>query len=201
MRVDVQRNRDCGVSKPLRDNLGVHALLKQQRGVDVAEVIHSCLRLVRERAGNGGVRLVTEIPEDLPALRFDERKLKQILINLLSNAVKFTPAGGTVTVKVWCKADAGYVFQITDTGIGIALEDIPKALSPFGQIDVKLARNYQGTGLGLPLTKSLVELGSGSMDLQSEVGVGTTVTVRFPKERIVALEETRGLVGATLEGG
>ncbi|MCH9052728.1 MAG: PAS-domain containing protein, partial [Proteobacteria bacterium] len=169
--------------------------------IDVAEVIPSCLRLVRELAKNGGVRLVTEIPEELPALHFDERKLKQILINLLSNAVKFTPAGGTVTIKAWCKADAGYVFQITDTGIGIALEDIPKALSPFGQVDAKLARNYQGTGLGLPLTKSLVEMSSGSMDLQSEVGVGTTVTVRFPKERIVAPEEARGLVGATLEGG
>ncbi len=172
-----------------------------EEDVDVVEVIHSCLRLVRERARNGGVRLVTKIPEELPALRFDERKLKQILINLLSNAVKFTPAGGTVTIKAWCKADAGYVFQITDTGIGIALEDIPKALTSFGQIDSKLARKYDGTGLGLPLTKSLVEMSSGSMDLQSEVGVGTTVTVRFPKERIVAPEETRDLVHATLGGG
>ncbi|MCH8096832.1 MAG: PAS-domain containing protein [Proteobacteria bacterium] len=169
--------------------------------VDVAEVIHSCLRLVRERAGNGGVRLVTEIPEDLPALRFDERKLKQILINLLSNAVKFTPAGGTVTVKAWFRADSGYVFQVIDTGIGIAIEDIPKALTSFGRIDSKLARKYEGTGLGLPLTKSLVELSSGSMDLQSEVGIGTTVTVRFPKERIVVGAETRGLVDATLGGG
>ena len=169
--------------------------------IDVAKVIHSCLRLVGEPAKNGGVRLVTEISEELPALRFDERKLKQILINLLSNAVKFTPAGGTVTIKAWFRVDSGYVFQIIDTGVGIALEDIPKALSPFGQVDAKLARKYEGTGLGLPLTKSLVEMSSGSMDLQSEVGVGTTVTVRFPKERIVALEETHDLVHATLGGG
>ena len=166
--------------------------------VDVAEVIHSCLGLVRERARNGGVRLVTEIPEELPALRFDERKLKQILINLLSNAVKFTPAAGTVTIKAWSRPDSGYVFQIIDTGIGIALEDIPKALSPFGQVDAKLARKYEGTGLGLPLTKSLVEMSSGSLDLQSEVGAGTTVTVRFPPERAIpahgpgALEPVRG---------
>ena len=172
-----------------------------EEDVDVADAIQSCLTLVREWAKNGGVRLVTEIPEELPALRFDERKLKQILINLLSNAVKFTPAGGTVTIKAWFRADSGYVFQIIDTGVGIALEDIPKALSPFGQVDAKLARKYEGTGLGLPLTKSLVEMSSGSMDLQSEVGVGTTVTVRFPKERIVALEETRDLVHATLGGG
>ncbi len=172
-----------------------------EEDVDVTEVINSCLRLVKEPAAKGGVKLITEVPDDLPALRFDERKLKQILINLLSNAVKFTPAGGEVTVKAWCKADAGYVFQIIDTGIGIALEDIPKALSPFGQVDSRLDRKYEGTGLGLPLTKSLVELSAGSMDLQSEVGTGTTVTVRFPKERIVMPEEARSLVDASLGGG
>ncbi len=82
--------------------------------------------------------------------------------------------------------DSGYVFQITDTGIGIAPEDIPKALSRFGQIDGDLNRQHEGTGLGLPLTKALVEQHGGCLDLQSEVGVGTTVTVRFPAERIVA---------------
>ena len=161
-----------------------------EEDVDVAEVIHSCLRLVRERAKNGGVGLATEIPEELPALHFDERKLKQILINLLSNAVKFTPAGGEVTIKAWFRAGSGYVFQIIDTGIGIAIEDIPKALTSFGQIDSKLARKYEGTGLGLPLTKSLIELSNGSMDLQSEVGAGTTVTVRFPPERAILAHES-----------
>ena len=109
-----------------------------------------------------------------------------MLVNLLSNAIKFTKAGGKVTVKIWCRADSGYLFQVTDTGIGIALEDIPKALSRFGQVDGTLNRAFEGTGLGLPLTKSLVELHGGSLDLQSEVGVGTTVTLRFPAERIVA---------------
>ncbi len=82
--------------------------------------------------------------------------------------------------------DSGYVFQIIDTGIGIAPANIPKALSRFGQVDSDLNRQYEGTGLGLPLTKALVELHGGSFDLQSEVGVGTTVTVRFPVERIVS---------------
>ena len=82
--------------------------------------------------------------------------------------------------------DSGYVFQITDTGIGIAPENISKALSRFGQVDADLNRQYEGTGLGLPLTKALVEQHGGTLDLQSEVGVGTTVTVRFPAERIVA---------------
>ncbi len=91
-----------------------------------------------------------------------------------------------VTLRAWCQTDSGYVFQIIDTGINIAPEDIPKALSRFGQVDGDPNRQYAGTGLGLPLTKSLVGLHGGSFDLQSEVGVGTTVTVRFPAERIVA---------------
>ncbi|MFQ5959627.1 MAG: sensor histidine kinase, partial [Alphaproteobacteria bacterium] len=103
----------------------------------------------------------------------------------LSNAVKFTPAGGTVTTRVWHRLDGGYVFQVADTGIGIAPGEIPKVLSPFGQVESALSREFQGTGLGLPLTKSLVETHGGSFDLQSEPGVGTTVTVRLPAERIV----------------
>ena len=117
--------------------------------------------------------------------RADARKLKQILVNLLANAVKFTDAGGEVTLRAWCRTDSGYVFQITDTGIGIAPKDVPKALSRFGQIDADLNRQYEGTGLGLPLTKALVEQHGGTLDIQSEVSAGTTVTVRFPAERIV----------------
>ena len=127
--------------------------------------------------------------DDLPALYADNRKLKQILVNILANAIKFTDPGGRATLRVWCRAGSGYVFQVADTGIGIALEDIPKALAAFQQVDSDLNRKYEGTGLGLPLTKSLVELHGGSLDLQSEVGVGTTVTMRFPAERIVSEAE------------
>ena len=81
--------------------------------------------------------------------------------------------------------DSGYVVQITDTGIGIAPEDIPKALSRFGQVDGDLHRQYEGAGLGLPLTKALVEQHGGALELQSELGVGTTLTVRFPAARII----------------
>jgi len=157
-----------------------------EEDIDVARAIRSCMVLVKERASNGGVKLRTDLPDGLPALHADKRKLKQILVNLLSNAVKFTPAGGEVTLKIWSRPDSGYVFQVIDTGIGIALADIPAALSPFGQVDSALSRKFAGTGLGLPLTKSLVEMHGGSLDLQSEEGAGTTVTVRFPKERIVA---------------
>ncbi len=154
--------------------------------IEIPEIIRSVLMLVGQRAEQEGIKIELELPDQLPALRADERKLKQILANLLSNAVKFTDAGGEVTLRAWCRMDSGYVFQIVDTGIGIAPEDIPKALSRFGQVDGDLNRQYEGTGLGLPLTKALVEQQGGILDLRSEVGVGTTVTVRFPAERIVA---------------
>ena len=156
-----------------------------EENIDIPKVTRSVIRLVGQRAEKNGVHLELELSDPSSGLRGDERRLKQILVNLLSNAVKFTEAGGKVILKIWCHVDSGYVFQVIDTGIGIAREDIPKALSQFGQVDSSLGRQHDGTGLGLPLTKSLVELHGGSLDLQSEVGVGTTVTVRFPAERIV----------------
>jgi PAS domain S-box-containing protein len=155
--------------------------------IEVPELIHSALKLVGQRAGQEAVKLQVEISDQLPPLRADERKLKQILVNLLSNAIKFSDSGGEVALWAWCPmdSDSGHVFQIIDTGIGMAPEDIPKALSRFGQIDADLNRRYQGTGLGLPLTKALIELHGGTLDLQSHVGVGTIITVRFPVERIV----------------
>jgi signal transduction histidine kinase len=117
-------------------------------------------------------------------LHADRLMFKQVLTNLLSNAVKFTEPGGEVTLRYWSRDDSGFVFQVSDTGVGITLEDIPKCLAPFSQVDSKLDRKGEGTGLGLPLAKSMVELHGGTLDLQSEVGVGTTVTVRFPAARI-----------------
>ncbi|MCH8197089.1 MAG: hypothetical protein IH904_03305 [Proteobacteria bacterium] len=166
---------------------GTDELLEDK--IEIPQIIRSALKLVGPRAQQRGINIELELPDQLPALRADERKLKQILVNLLSNAVKFTDAGGEVTLRAWCRMDSGYVFQIADTGIGIAPEDIPKALSRFGQVDGDLDRKFEGTGLGLPLTKALVELHGGYLDLQSEVSVGTTVTVRFPAERIIADED------------
>jgi signal transduction histidine kinase len=156
--------------------------------IEIAEIFASVEILVCERARQGGVDLNLDLPARLPPLRADKRKLKQILINLMSNAIKFTDPGGRVALKVWHRTGSGIVFQVVDNGIGMALGDIPKALAPFGQVDSGLGRKYEGTGLGLPLTKALVEMHSGSLDLQSEVGVGTTATVRFPAERSVVVE-------------
>ena len=158
----------------------------QEENIDIADTVRSCLRFMGERARNGELELVAEIDETtISLLRADPRMLKQILFNMLSNAIKFTPPGGKVTIRAWHNRQSGYIIQVEDTGIGIALDDIPKALSRFGQIDSALGRKYEGTGLGLPLTKSLAELHGGSLDLQSEVGVGTTVTVRFPAGRLL----------------
>jgi PAS domain S-box-containing protein len=151
---------------------------------DVAEPLAAILNFVRIRAQREGVTLTLEAPESRQMLHADRLMFKQVLTNLLSNAVKFTEQGGAVTLRYWSRDDSGYVFQVSDTGVGIALEDIPKCLAPFSQVDSKLDRKGEGTGLGLPLAKSMVELHGGTLDLQSQVGVGTTVTVRFPAARI-----------------
>jgi signal transduction histidine kinase len=155
--------------------------------IEIREVTDSVVTMVKDRAQKGGVELCLEVPDNPPALLADSRKMKQILVNLLSNAIKFTDPGGKVTFKIWCREGSGYVFQIMDTGIGIALDDIPKALAPFQQVHSALDRKYEGTGLGLPLTKSLVEQHGGSLDLQSRFGIGTTVTVRLPEGRVVSV--------------
>jgi signal transduction histidine kinase len=111
--------------------------------------------------------------------------MKQILLNLLSNAVKFTEAGGGVRVDAQIDTAGGLVIAVSDTGIGIRPEDIPRALAPFTQIDSQFTRRHEGTGLGLPLARKLVELHGGSLDLASTPGQGTTVTVRLPAERLV----------------
>jgi PAS domain S-box-containing protein len=173
-----------------------------EENIDIPEIISSVLNLVKGRAHKGNIELEIDVPEDGLVLRADQRKLKQILINLLSNAIKFTLAGGKVTLRAWSRAESGYVFQVIDTGIGIAFKDIPKALAPFQQIDSELNRKFEGTGLGLPLTKSLVEMHGGYLDFQSEVGVGTTVTVRFPAERIVcSSHDTKSIDTATKKAG
>jgi PAS domain S-box-containing protein len=153
--------------------------------VDVAKILHACLALVRTRAEAKEIAITCELLDYLPLLRADGRKVKQIIINLLSNAIKFTDNGGEITLKAWFRPLSGFVLQIADNGIGIALEDIPVVLEPFKQVDSKIGRKYEGAGLGLPLTKSLVEIHGGSFDLQSKLGEGTTVTIRFPAERII----------------
>ncbi len=156
----------------------------------VPEVIAASLAEFADQAAAGGVTLDSDIRAGragLPHLRAAPRQLRQMLSNLLSNAVRFTEPGGRVTLGAWSSPDAGFVLQVADSGIGMALKDIPVALSPFGQVKNVLHERHEGSGLGLPLTKAMAELHAGSLDLQSEPGAGTTVTLRFPAERLVAL--------------
>jgi signal transduction histidine kinase len=152
--------------------------------IDVTSVVESCVRLMRDRAEAAGVRLLQSLPEDLPFLHADNRRFKQILLNLLSNAVKFTLPTGRVSILA-VAGDDGFRLIVEDTGIGIAPADLEKALKPFGQIDSRLARKYQGSGLGLPLTKSMVELHGGRLELSSTPGSGTTAVVWLPPARMV----------------
>lgn len=159
----------------------------EQVDIDLNKTIKSCIRLVTPRAEEAKVQLVEKVPKDHIILKADSKRMKQILLNLLSNSVKFTPEGGTVTLAARIDTDGSLVIEVNDTGIGIAQKDISKAMATFGQVDSTLSRRFEGTGLGLPLTKKLVELMGGMFDIQSEVGLGTTVTIRFDKEKLSTL--------------
>jgi PAS domain S-box-containing protein len=156
--------------------------------IDLADAIEASLRLVKERAHRNKISLSTDIPDDLPKLNGDLRKLKQIAINLLSNAVKFTREGGSITTRLFIGDTGELYLRITDTGIGISKEDLEKVLEPFGQAEAGLSRQYEGTGLGLTLTQALTELHGGRLEIESETEGptrGTTVTAIFPKGRVV----------------
>ena len=153
---------------------------------DLDRVVQSVLRLVAVRARAGKLKLEARLPRDLPMIRAEEKAIKQVLTNLLTNAIKFTHEGGSVTLAAAADGFGRMRIVVEDTGVGMAPEDIPTALAPFGQIESALSRKNQGTGLGLPLTKALVELHGGVLDLQSKVGHGTTATIILPAERVVA---------------
>lgn len=148
-------------------------------------LVEDCLRLVRGRADRGKITLATDVDGDLPWLTADPRLMKQILINLLSNAVKFTPEHGTVTIGATANADGSLDFYVRDTGIGMSPNEIKVALTPFGQVDGRLSRAHEGTGLGLPLARQLTELHGASLRVDSSPGAGTTVTITMPATRIV----------------
>ena len=153
--------------------------------VDTVELVQSVARLMTPRAERAGVILAVDTASNLPRLRADGTKLRQILINLVSNAVKFTLQGGTVSLSAKVAENGVFIFEISDTGIGIAAKDIQRALAPFGQVDSRISRRFEGTGLGLPLAKSLTELHGGTFDLTSQPDVGTRVTIRLPGELIL----------------
>jgi len=142
------------------------------------EVVEQCARLMRGRAQESGLELKMELG-DLPQIEADPRALKQVILNLLSNAIKFTPEGGRVEIAAHPRED-GIRVRVSDTGIGIAEEDIPRLARPFEQIESQHSKSHQGSGLGLALSKSLVEMHGGSLDIDSRLGEGTTIIFTLP---------------------
>jgi PAS domain S-box-containing protein len=148
--------------------------------VPAEQVAYQAMESLRKAAEERKVALQFDIAADCPILHADPRAVRQILLNLMSNAVKFTPQFGSVTLSVRRTGDTGIVIAVADTGIGMGPEEIVKALEPYGQVESDLLKKHKGTGLGLPLVKSLAELHGGSMRVESERGKGTTVTVFLP---------------------
>jgi signal transduction histidine kinase len=151
--------------------------------VDIAGVVALSASMIRSLAEKAEVECSFDVADDLPLFWGDPTKLRQILINLLSNAIKFTPAGGKVRLTAKQEPKGGVSFCIEDTGIGIPADKMAVALAPFGQVESSLARQYDGVGLGLPLTKRLLELHDGTLEIVSEPGKGTGVTAHLPPRR------------------
>lgn len=150
--------------------------------VSISDVLGEAIALVDGLAKSKGVLIDPPKVENLPVVRSDARAIRQIMVNLLSNAVKFTPPGGHVACEAsWRRAD-GVTLRIQDTGVGIAEDDIPRVLAPFGQVESPDASQAKGTGLGLPITKKIAEALGGKLALASSPGAGTTVTVVLPVE-------------------
>jgi len=158
--------------------------LSLQRMEVRAELEH-VLRMIRPVAAEKQITLHLDAPRDLPPLMADERALRQMLLNLLSNAVKFSPAGKRVTLHANIPMEGGLDITVIDQGKGIPAEYIKKVFEPFEQVDDIMTRTHKGTGLGLPLVKALIELHGGAVELQSQPGKGTTVTLHFLPRSIV----------------
>ncbi len=147
--------------------------------IDLEELVGSCIKLVERRAQDAGLSLHGKYAQSRHTVQADRRAVKQILLNLLSNAIKFTPAGGFIAVSIEARPD-GVALQVTDTGVGIAPEDIERVMQPFEQVTDSALLTSAGTGLGLALTQSLVQMHKGTLTVESELGRGTTVTIFLP---------------------
>jgi len=151
----------------------------------IQELNAPCMRLMQHKASEAEVAVEIDIAGDLPAILADETRIKQILLNLVSNGLKFTPPGGKVLVHASLAEDGALELEVTDTGRGISEGDIAKVLEPFRQVESIMSRSHEGSGLGLAISKQLAELHGGTLTIVSELGAGTTVTVRIPPERVL----------------
>jgi PAS domain S-box-containing protein len=149
------------------------------------QLVKSAQLLLGDRIEQAGLSLRLDVPDPPPLIRGDERKLAQVLVNLLSNSIKFTPRGGAVAIEGRFEPDGSLSVTVQDDGIGIPADQFQTVLAPFGQVESAFNRKHQGTGLGLPLAKALMELHGGTLSLASAVGAGTTVTLTLPPDRVL----------------
>jgi signal transduction histidine kinase len=157
--------------------------------LDEAEIspralIEPCLASLADKIGGRDLAIVSQIGPDLPRLIVDRQQMRRVLSHLLSNAVKFTPDGGRISIETEDEADGGLLLVVTDTGIGIAPEDLRRAFEPFAQVDGALSRRYEGLGLGLPLARAIVKTHGGLLALDPAVGGGTRAWIRLPADRV-----------------
>ena len=157
----------------------------QEQVFDLRNVVAAVVRISGPPIDKAGLSVDIDFPAGLPMLRADEGKTRQVFFNLIGNAVKFTPRGGRIDISGRFDGQHGLSVTVADTGIGIAPEDLDRVLEPFVQVDSSMSRRHQGTGLGLPAVKGIMELHGGSIELQSTVGRGTAATITFPPERAV----------------
>ena len=164
--------------------------------VDLDDVIGFCRHVLEIRAQTGNVRLSSNLAPNLPAVWGDALKLNQAVLNLLTNAVKFTPPGGSVVADAALR-DGALVIEIRDTGVGMAPDQIPLALEPFGQLENGFARSFDGTGLGLPLASELIALHGGRLEIESALGQGTTARIILPPERLLNRRDPAPAIAVT----
>jgi two-component system cell cycle sensor histidine kinase PleC len=156
---------------------------------DITDTLEACVRMCRGRAEANGVELIFFGGQTEIRAVADERLLLQIVANLITNAIKFTPEGGAVRLYVSASAQKGILLKVTDTGIGIAPEDIERVLRPFEQVEMSYSRRHSGSGLGLPYAKRLTELHGGELKIESQLGKGTTASVTLPASRLVDIRK------------
>ncbi|MEO1281840.1 MAG: ATP-binding protein [Pseudomonadota bacterium] len=159
--------------------------------ISVGMLLEQVVEQHQELAREAQLEIFSRLPKDLPAVRGDDHKLVQVFNNLISNAIKFTEPGGQVAIDALRLADEGLAILIRDSGIGMSEEEINIALTPFGQVDGSRTRWREGTGLGLPIAKSLVELHGGKLEIKSVQGQGTEVAVLLPSRHHVSIVRNR----------
>ena len=166
----------------------------QRSGPNIRNIFADCLQLMEGKIKENSIRIENkEVDENLSIIG-EKQAIKQMLMNLMSNAVKFSPENSLMMLDAEIDSKKRLRISVTDTGVGLTEDEIEKVLSPFGQLDTEHSRMKSGTGLGLTLVKSLIELHGGELEIVSQKGIGTTVTLIFPEKRVAKSKDSQNVV-------